>query len=220
MINVLIDKKDNFELVKYKIASILKSELENQKKLAKEISEEKAKNYDIKIFIDKVNPLSVYSEARSQNEKGQLPIINITFDSDDLTQAGSGNVGRQKVRGTFYIDCYAFKNKEANKEADEEVSREADRIGTIARNILMFDNYFVLDMQKIVVRRYITKREKMINQNASAENVAAMRLIFEVEYLEESVVNQTYTLEEVFGKCILSQTSEVLFEYSNKENKN
>lgn len=209
MINILIDKKDNFELVKYKIASILKSELENQKKLAKE----KSHLYDIKVFVDKINPLSIYSETRTQNEKGQLPIINIIFDSDDLTQDGSGNIGRQKVKGTFYIDCYAFKNKEFGKDGDEEASKEADRIGTIARNILMFDNYIVLDMKKIVVRRYVTKREKMSNQNASAENVAAMRLILEVEYLEESVKNQTYTLEEIFGQCILSDTNEVLFEY-------
>ena len=216
MINVLIDKKDNFELIKYKIASILKSELENQKNLAKAISEDKAKDYDMKIFIDKVNPLSIYSEARTQNEKGQLPIVNITFDGDDLTLEGSGNIGQQKVRGTYYIDCYAFKNKKTGEEADEEVSREADRIGTIIRNILMFDGYITLDMQRVVVRRYVTKREKMINQNSSAENVSAMRLIFEVEYLEESVRNQTYTLEEVFGQCILAQTSEVLFEYNKK----
>ena len=216
MINVLIDKKDNFELIKYKIASILKSELENQKNLAKAISEDKAKDYDMKIFIDKVNPLSIYSEARTQNEKGQLPIVNITFDGDDLTLEGSSNIGQQKVRGTYYIDCYAFKNKKTGEEADEEVSREADRIGTIIRNILMFDGYITLDMQRVVVRRYVTKREKMINQNSSAENVSAMRLIFEVEYLEESVRNQTYTLEEVFGQCILAQTSEVLFEYNKK----
>ena len=217
MINVLIDKKDNFELIKYKIASIIKSELENQKKLAREISEDKAKNYDIKVFIDKVNPLSIYSESQTQNEKGQLPIVNITFDGDDLTLEGSSNIGQQKVRGTYYIDCYAFKNKKAGKEGDEEVSREADRIGTIIRNILMFDNYIVLDMRGIVVRRYVTKREKMINQNSSAENVSAMRLIFEVEYLEESVRNQTYTLEEIFGQCILAQTSEILFEYIDKK---
>ena len=217
MINVLIDKKDNFELIKYKIASIIKSELENQKKLAREISEDKAKNYDIKVFIDKVNPLSIYSESQTQNEKGQLPIVNITFDGDDLTLHGSSNIGQQKVRGTYYIDCYAFKNKKAGKEGDEEVSREADRIGTIIRNILMFDNYIVLDMRGIVVRRYVTKREKMINQNSSAENVSAMRLIFEVEYFEESVRNQTYTLEEIFGQCILAQTSEILFEYINKK---
>lgn len=217
MINVLIDKKDNFELIKYKIASIIKSELENQKKLAREISEDKAKNYDIKVFIDKVNPLSIYSESQTQNEKGQLPIVNITFDGDDLTLEGSSNIGEQKVRGTYYIDCYAFKNKKAGKEGDEEVSREADRIGTIIRNILMFDNYIVLDMQGIVVRRYVTKREKMINQNSSAENVSAMRLIFEVEYLEESVRNQTYILEEIFGQCILAQTSEILFEYIDKK---
>lgn len=217
MINVLIDKKDNFELIKYKIASIIKSELENQKKLAREISEDKAKNYDIKVFIDKVNPLSIYSESQTQNEKGQLPIVNITFDGDDLTLEGSSNIGQQKVRGTYYIDCYAFKNKKAGKEGDEEVSREADRIGTIIRNILMFDNYIVLDMQGIVVRRYVTKREKMINQNSSAENVSAMRLIFEVEYFEESVRNQTYTLEEIFGQCILAQTSEILFEYIDKK---
>ena len=216
MINVLIDKKDNFELIKYKIASILKSELENQKSLAKAISEDKTKDYDMKIFIDKVNPLSIYSEARTQNEKGQLPIVNITFDGDDLTLEGSGNIGQQKVRGTYYIDCYAFKNKKTGKEGDEEASREADRIGTIIRNILMFDGYITLDMQRVVVRRYVTKREKMINQNSSAENVSAMRLIFEVEYLEESVRNQTYTLEEVFGQCILAQTSEVLFEYNKK----
>lgn len=217
MINVLIDKKDNFELIKYKIASIIKSELENQKKLAREISEDKAKNYDIKVFIDKVNPLSIYSESQTQNEKGQLPIVNITFDGDDLTLEGSSNIREQKVRGTYYIDCYAFKNKKAGKEGDEEVSREADRIGTIIRNILMFDNYIVLDMRGIVVRRYVTKREKMINQNSSAENVSAMRLIFEVEYLEESVRNQTYTLEEIFGQCILAQTSEILFEYIDKK---
>ena len=80
----------------------------------------------------------------------------------------------------------------------------------------MFDGYITLDMQRVVVRRYVTKREKMINQNSSAENVSAMRLIFEVEYLEESVKNQTYTLEEIFGQCILAQTSEVLFEYNKK----
>lgn len=212
MINVLIDKKDNFELIKYKIANILKSEIENQKILAKE----RAEDFEIKVYIDKVNPISIYSEVQTAKE-GQLPVINISFDGDDLTLAGSGNVGRQKARGIFYIDCYAFKNKEVGKEGDEEASREADRIGTIARNILMSDGYRVLKMQEIVVRRYITKREKMINQSATAENVSCMRLILEVEYMEEDLEEQSFTLEEVFGKCILAKNSEVLFEYSNKE---
>ena len=166
IINKLIDKKDTFEIIRLKIASILKYELENQKKLAKEQGKDDNK-YNIDIYVERINPWLIYSNEINGGEKGVLPLVNITFESDNLTQSGSMNTVRQKSQGTFYIDCYAFKNKSFDENADEASSKEADRISTIIRNILMYSGYLCLGLEGLVVRRYITKREKLTQNSDS-----------------------------------------------------
>lgn len=212
IINKLIDKKDTFEIIRLKIASILKYELENQKKLAKEQGKDDNK-YNIDIYVERINPWLIYSNEINGDEKGALPLVNITFESDNLTQSGSMNIVRQKSQGTFYIDCYAFKNKSFDENADEASSKEADRISTIIRNILMYSGYLCLGLEGLVVRRYITKREKL-TQNSdsnSSESVAVCRLTLIVDYAEYSFEEDPVVLESIIGECLLNDTGKVIF---------
>lgn len=123
------------------------------------------------------------------------------------------NTIRQKSQGTFYIDCYAFKNKSFDENADEASSKEADRISTIIRNILMYSGYLCLGLEGLVVRRYITKREKL-TQNSdsnSSESVAVCRLTLIVDYAEYSFEEDPVVLESIIGECLLNDTGKVIF---------
>lgn len=208
----LIDKLDTNEIVRDKIAAILTIEKENQKLLAVKAGKNPA-NWDFTVFVERAKPWEVLSDSDGC-EVGEMPLINVTFDNDSLDEKGSQIMRRQKARGIFFIDCFAHKNATNQQSGDEATSREADRIARLARNILMYAGYGVLDLKGLVSTRVMRKREKIqpdIRMEA-AENIVVSRLTLEVVYEELSAQISPEELEQIFGECKLSETGQVLFD--------
>jgi len=212
LITGLIDKLDNNEVVRNKIAVILATEEANQRTLATAAS----KNPDLwkfSVYIERAKPWEVLTD-NDGDEIGEMPLVNVSFDNDNFDNKGSANLQIQKTRGTFYIDCYAHKNKTVSLSGDEATSKEADRIARLVRNIIMHGAYTYLDLQGVVTKRMITRREKLqpdIRQEG-LENIVVSRLTLDVEYDELASQTSPVTMEQVFGQSKVSDTSKVLFD--------
>jgi hypothetical protein len=138
-IETLIDKQDNFEIIRDQIAAILAIEVSNQVELAK-IANKNIEDYDFDVYVERSRPWDVNTNAEG-DQCGSLPLVNVLFDNDNFSGNNSNKTERQRAVGTFYIDCYGTKNKNAKMSGDEASSKESDRIGRLVRNIIMSAKY-------------------------------------------------------------------------------
>jgi hypothetical protein len=195
-INELLKNQDNAEIIRDRIAAILKLEFANQKVLADNDSTvENKKDFNIKVYMENSRPWELISNNGKNNP---FPLVNVCLQetNEDQNKPG-GIVGKIKYTGTYYIDCYGCGNYrpiEAENENTEYIPDDslsairAWHTARITRNILMSGQYAYLGMQGIVMRRRITKITTVIPNglDASAISITACRVIFEVELYEIS----------------------------------
>jgi hypothetical protein len=220
-IETLIDKQDNFEIIRDQIAAILAIEVSNQVELAK-IAGKNIEDYDFDVYVERSRPWDVNTNAEG-NQCGALPLVNVLFDNDNFSGNNSNKTERQRAVGTFYIDCYGAKNKNAKMSGDEASSKESDRIGRLVRNIIMSAKYNSLALgyaefgqgNNIVFSRQIMKREKFLPDinNKNFENVVGTRLTLEVQYDEYAPQYEPTELDLLYVKCLKdSVTGQIYFE--------
>lgn len=208
-IETLIDKQDNCEIIRDQIAAILAIEIGNQKSLA-DTQGKNIEDFDFDVYIERSRPWELLT-SEDGDEIGQMPLVNVVFDNDTFGGRNSNKTERQRAVGTFYIDCYAHKNKTKNMAGDEATSRESDRIARLVRNIIMSAHYHNLGLgfaefgtgQNIVFSRQITKREKFVPdiKNESFENIIGSRLTLEVEYDEFAPQFILQDFDLLYFKC-------------------
>lgn len=190
MITSLIDKQDNFEIIRDKIAQILANETANQKILADEAGKDPLL-WDLRIYTERSNPWETW--LNNQDKSNKIPIVNVWFDNYNLDGQASNTVERQKIDGTFNIDIYGLGISEdiplgGHIAGDEDGAKEAQRGFKLVRNIMMAGTYTYLDLREIVGQRWIQsvtsfQPEQSGNQ---AQKVQAMRLSFLVKFIEFS----------------------------------
>ena len=216
IITELIDKQDNCEIVRDKVAVILAVEIANQRALAVTAGKPDPDQWFFDVYIERSRPWEVLTD-NDGSEIGDIKngLVNVTFDSDSFDNRGSANLNTQRAKGVILLDCYAHINASSTAAGDEATSKDSERIARLVRNIIMYAGYTYLDFRGVVSRRYVNKRDKLqpdIRQEGF-ENVIVTRLSLEVDYEEYSTEATPETLETVFGECTLSDTGQVLFEY-------
>jgi len=223
-LNVLIDKQDNNEIIRDQIAAILELEKNNQVSLANAAGKN-IEDFDFDVYSEKSRPWEILT-SEDGDEIGQMPLVNVCFDNDTFDNVNSDQTQRQRAKGTFYIDCYAHKNRTKLEKGDSLTSKESDRIARLVRNIIMSAEYFQLALgnrelgngKNIVWRRNITKREKIMpvdREGQYFESVIATRLTLIVEYDEFSPQIQLVNLELLYLTCKKDETEKVYFEVEN-----
>lgn len=227
-LNTLIDKQDNNEIVRDQIAAILAVEEANQEVLALAAGED-PDLFGFDVYIEKSRPFEVLTDSTDGSEIGELKkgVVNVLFDNDTFDNRNSDLTYRQKVKGIFYIDCYAHKNTTSEMSGDEATSKESDRIARLVRNIIMSATYFQLALgnrefghgNNIVYSRRITRREKFLPTDKEGkifESVIATRLTLEVEYEEFAPQIDTRDLDLIITTCKKdSITGQIYFEVEN-----
>jgi hypothetical protein len=154
MIEALIDKQDNFEIIRDQIAAILTTEVANQKALATAAAKD-PDLWDFKTYMERSNPWEAYL-----NDMAALtPIVNVWYDNSSFREATSNIVERQNAEAIFNIDCYAVANSSDNvggghNPGDQEAAFAVQRVVRLVRNILMSAEYTYLGLRGLVWQRW------------------------------------------------------------------
>lgn len=211
MINELIDKQDNFEIVRDQIAAILKLNIDNQQRLASEKGLD-VSQWDFKVYSERSNPWEDFQES----EGGEIPIVNVWFDSLESDDAGSDTVERQKVSGLYNIDCYAMgvstESSEGHEPGDEVASINVHRVARLVRNILMAGENTYLGLRGVVWGRKVNSINvfRPSADDATIQNIIGARLVFRVVFNETSPQVPSVKLELISVQVKRAETGEIL----------
>lgn len=189
-INTLIDKQDNFEIVRDKVALILAEEKENQKILA--LGESKDPDlWDFNVYIERAIPWQLLEDSEG-NVISETPLVNVYYDTGNFIQNKSGVVERQAHEAIIIIDAYSAKNNievdGVTTPGDLRAALDSDRVIRLIRNILMAGEYTYLDLRGIVWQRWLQDIRKFrpAIEDRPAMHVMAARLTLRVLFNEFS----------------------------------
>jgi hypothetical protein len=190
-ITELLDKPDNIEKIRDRIALILKMECANQYEKAQELHLENAGDYAIGVYLEHSRPWQLTENSQGKNP---FPLANVQalgYKRD--IEAGGETVNRKKYIAEFAIDCYANGVPDHPEYGDDTDSTiRAWRLAGIIRKILMSGFYTYLGMRDVVRRREISETQtgsptdRTGNIDESAISVTICRILISVWFHEES----------------------------------
>ena len=197
MIQTLIDKQDNFEVIRDQIAAILVLESNNQQALA--VSDGKDPDlWKLRVFNERYNPWEQFLNTNADRS----PIINVWYDSSNFDGSASNVMERQKTEGSYNIDCYGYgissdDGASGHNPGDREAAFEVQRALRLVRNILMSSTYTYLGLRGLVWQRW-PQSVNVFQPNLDAQQVQKMvgaRLELRVTFNEFSPQYVPETLE-------------------------
>ena len=215
MINELIDKEDNFQLIGDQISAILLSESTSQQALATAAGKDPAR-WNFRVFREQPYPYE--SWLGSDKAQDSRPIISVTYAGSEFDQSSS-NVGEvQKCTAQYNIDCYAVGWSKGvdgggHESADYVATLEVQRVLSLARNILMAPIYTYLEMRGMVWQRWasaVMPFEKDQDE-ITAQAIRAGRIIMSVTFSEFTGQITGAPLEYVAVDVNRHETGELYF---------
>jgi hypothetical protein len=150
----LIDKQDNFEVIRDQIAAILVLESNNQQALA--VSEGKDPDlWKLRVFNERYNPWEQFLNTNTDRS----PLVNVWYDTSNFDGSASNIVERQKAEAIYNIDCYGYgissdDGATGHNPGDREAAFEVQRALRLVRNILMSSTYTYLGLRGLVWQRW------------------------------------------------------------------
>ena len=160
LINTIIGPSGT-ELIKHRIAAILKTELENQKVLQED-------TFPINVFVDRMVPI----------DKAEILVINVRFESinpESINQHGS------QEDATFTIDTWAVAKQTSTKRGDLLSTNLRDKITFQIKAILQSNFYVTLGFIPGLIMssnvQNIEPYEPNNNQDASFVSMARLNNI-------------------------------------------
>jgi hypothetical protein len=219
LIDTLIDKRDNFEIVRDEIAAILLAETTSQQALAiAEALDPRLWKFDV--YLERSNPWSDWIDlpATDANPADVTPIVNVWLNNLGFDMAASDIVERQKTTGTFHIDCYTYAPSSdalggGHDPGDMRSALEVHRLVRLARNIMMAATHTYLGMQGLVWRRWISAIDIFQPDLASrqAQQIGAARITLLVDFNEFSPQVTGAALELISVNVKRAETGQIYF---------
>jgi hypothetical protein len=192
----LLDKADNFELIRDRVASILATETAAQQQKATQAGKDPAA-YKFRVFSERTNPFESFVQGADVS-----PLINVWFSDLNFDKAKSNCVDRQQGTSTIQIDCMAYAVSTATQAGhapgDEAASKAAHKVARLVRNIIMHDDNRTLQFSHgTVARRWISTigAFNLASQNPEAMKVKGVRLTLEVDHIETTMLADENTIE-------------------------
>ena len=205
VIDELLTRRDNVQIVRDQVAAILKLELDNQVVLG-------LPGPAPRVFVERSRPWGALVEAPART----APIINVWFDTASFEGSASNIVERQRCDATFNIDCYAFagssEKDDGHSPADEAAALACQDVLRLVRQILMSAHYTYLGMRGVVGKRWpqtLSMFAPTIDQRAT-HHVVAGRLALLVWFNEFSPQVEGEVLETLSVEVKRHATGEVL----------
>lgn len=233
-IDTLIDKYDTRELIRDRLAAILVAESRSQVELALAAGRD-PRLWALRVFTERADPWCAF---RDEGEL-QPPVVNVWFENSSPELEASNVIDRQKVAGTFHIDCYGYgvatATPEGHMPADELAIREASRAARLTRNILMAAHWVYLGFPTSAQLAAETPRpaqlfqpvlSRMVSSETAfqplqgdqpVERCAGFRIDFNVIYHEFSPQHTPSTLEQIDAAFLRGPSGEwlsALYEYT------
>lgn len=219
-IRSLIDKRDNFELVRDKIADILLRESQGQQALAR-AAQRDARAWELRVFTEASDPWVFFPDPSSDDKRDgrpedELPLVNVWFDGTTYPAEGSDVVEQQTTVGVYNLDCYGTAVSKAtlsgHEPGDRAASFEAQRAARLVRNILMAAHYVNLGLPKLVGRRFPVSMQTFqpAQDERPVQHVRAVRFAFQVRFFELSPQHEGAPLELVSVEVKRSPTGQLL----------
>ena len=131
-IDTLIDKQDNFEIIRDQIAAILAIETASQQSLAETANKENPGLWKIRPFTEQANPIEGWRDIDSTSSIDASPIVNVWYDNGSFPMNKGNVVERQEHEGVYNIDCYGVGYSRdvpagGHVVGDQEAALEAQR---------------------------------------------------------------------------------------------
>jgi hypothetical protein len=166
LINTIIGPS-GVELIKHRIAAILKTELENQKVLQED-------TFPINVFVDRMVPI----------DKSEIVVINVRFESinpESINQHGS------QEDATFTIDTWAVAKQTSTKRGDLLSTNLRDKITFQIKAILQSNFYVTLGfIPGLIMSSNVQNIEPYEpNNNQDASFVSMARLNHNVRFYQD-----------------------------------
>ena len=213
MIAELIDKVDNFELVRDQIAAILVSEIANQQTLAADAGLP-PESWKLRVFTERSNPWEQFLDDADTS-----PLVNVWYDSSTFPQGKSNAIERQASETTYNIDCYGYgRSKDlptgGHTPGDQDAAIEVQKAVRLVRNILMAAEYTYLGMRGLVWQRWPQSATVFQPQQDGhqAQQIVGARIALRVIFNEFSPQVEPVTLEFLSIDVIRKEDGEIVLE--------
>ena len=192
----LINKQDNFEVIRDQIASILVLETANQMQLATDAGLD-PQDWKLRVFTERSNPWEQWLNGHAD----QSPIINVWYDNSSFDKKSSNISERQTSNSTFNIDCYGHglsaNNPSGGHHAGDALAGiAAGKAARLVRNILMASENTYLQLRGLVGQRWpqsIATFQPQID-GQQVQHVMAARIALQVKFNEFSPQYEAETL--------------------------
>ena len=192
----LIDKGDNFEKIRDRIAAILAAETALQQTAATAIGKD-PDLWKFRVYSERSNPW----ENVTGDDK--TPVINVWFDNSTYDPSASNISTRQRATSRYNVDLYchaeAYQTSDGHAAGDELSAKMAHNTAKLVRNILMHETYTYLLYRGIVWKRWINAITvfQPASGGQSIERVIGCRIALDVDHNEEIDIETPETLDSI-----------------------
>lgn len=194
----LIPERDNLDRVRDKIGEVLTEESASQQALAQAAGKDPAL-WKLRVLLESDNPIAKFTGDQVTDFS---PIVNVWFDSANTVSSASQQT-QDNFLATFNIDIYGYglsaETIEGHDPGDKLAAIAAQRGYRLVYQILKSGYYSRLDLQGIVGKRMVQSvnafQPEILNQ--TVENVQAVRLALNVQFVENALEYQGQNLEIV-----------------------
>lgn len=218
VISTLIDKQDNFEVVRDQLALILKTEVTNQVALATTAGKPDPNDWNLRIFTERFNPWEEFLQAQGATAD-LTSIVNIWYDNGNFPRNKGDAIKRQTSEAIYNFDCYSIGISEDNPTGghipgDKDASFEVQKAIRFVRNILMAAINMQLQLQGTVGERWIQSIDVFQPQldGSALQRLIGARIALKVTFNEVSPQVIAETLEQVSVDIKRLENGEIVLE--------
>ena len=212
----LIDKQDNFEIIRDQIAAILLTEITSQIALATTAGKPQPDDWKLRIFTERANPWEQFLQAPVADTS---PLVNVWYDSSNFDASASNTFERQKATAVFNIDCYGYgisadDGGSGHIPGDKAAALEVQKALRLCRNILMSAEYTYLALRGLVWKRWpqsVTVFQPQLD-GQTVQSVVGARLALQVGFNEFSPQVVGETLEFISIDVLRAEDGEIVLE--------
>lgn len=209
LLQELIDKKDNFEIVRDQISKLLVDEVVNQMAKAA-LAAKNPELWRLNVFLERSDAWSAFQDAPDPLTEKAAPIVNIWYDGGSFPGDRGDSISTQRHNATYNIDVYGYASAADDGAggqvlSDKKAATECHRGVRLVRNILMSSSNTYLQLPNIEAKpRLVTGRrftsfryfQPQINEHA-IQGVVGTRMSFEVGFPELSPQYEGALIEEI-----------------------